>query len=162
MAMRNRFRRHVSPLRLQAGVALTLFAALLMLFACDSSDTRSTTRSATSGPYELQVRIIAPANGSVIELVGGETDVTFTSSVTGGTEPIGLTWTLNGPTMSNTSTGDSPTITILELGRHAVVLTARDATGLTASESITVTFTIGGSVTTTTTPTTTTTTTTTP
>ena len=150
--------------RHQTLACLAILLSHLLLFACDGSDTRSTAKSAISGTYEIQTRIIAPVDGSTIVFVGGTSNVTFTSSVSGGTEPLGYTWKTEGPTTTNNATGSSPTITFLELGDHKVTLTATDSIGLTGLDSITITIAIdesGVSATTTTTSTTSTTTTTT-
>jgi len=110
-----------------------------MLLSCDSSDTRNAVRSSTSGEFELQASIIAPANGSTIVIEDNEIkNVTFTSTVSGGTEPVETTWLVQGQTTSNTATGASPTIVFYEFGRHTVTLYAEDSRGLTDSDSITV------------------------
>lgn len=150
-----------------------LLAAVLLicLGACDSSDTRSTLKSATSGENELQVRITTPVDGAIVlfvqEEAGGEyaSDTTFNAIYSGGTDPVNLTWQTRGPSTQNTATGESPEITFLETGEHTISVTAVDATGLSASNTIRVNVQAAtggvssGTGTTTTTSTTTTTTT---
>lgn len=128
--------------RLRCPVGFCAAFILIFLFACDSSDTRSTLKSATSSETELQVRITAPKDGDIVLFVqkeaGGEysSDVTFTAQSSGGTEPITLTWKTVGPSTQNTATGDSPELTFLETGVHVITVTATDTKGLTASNSI--------------------------
>ena len=131
----------IDRLRFSAGLAM-LFG-LILLFGCDSSDTRSAAKSATSGTYEVLVRITAPVNGSTL-VTNPQSDVTFSASTSGGTAPITLTWQVKGPTTQNTATGDSPTITTLELGVHTVTVTATDSKGITGTDSITINITASG------------------
>ena len=134
----------IDRLRFSAGLAM-LFG-LILLFGCDSSDTRSAAKSATSGTYEILVRITSPVNNANVVFVAGESNVTFTASTTGGTAPVTLTWQTQGPTTENTATGATPTITFLEIGVHTVTVTAEDTNGVTATDSISITIATGTSV----------------
>ena len=134
---------------------------LIFLLSCGgSSDTRSQARSSTSGTYELNVQITTPVDGAIVAFVAGTADAEFTGTFTGGTEPVGLTWLVQGPTTENTSTGETGTITFQELGPHTITLTGTDSRGITDSDAVSITVTEGTGLTTTTVTTTTTTTTT--
>ena len=83
---------------------LGLMLLLISLLSCEGSDTRSEARSSTSGDYEINVQITTPTDGSTIVFADSETTTEFNAVVNGGTEPIGLTWLVKGPTTESTST----------------------------------------------------------
>lgn len=122
---------------------LCILLCLLFLFACDSSDTRSTAKSATSSETELQVRITSPPDGAVVGWTlkpGAEeptADVEHTYITFGGTEPVTVTWLIDGPLgYSNSSSGDNVLVFGPD-GEYTITAVAMDAKGLTASDSIT-------------------------
>ena len=120
---------------------ISLILLLSFLLSCGgSSDTRSQARSSTSGDFEINVKITAPVSGAILT---GSSDVTFTTTSSGGTGTVTFTWQTVGPTTQNTSTGASPTITFLESGTHLVKVTAIDSRGITATDSIIVTISTG-------------------
>ena len=172
MRNRNIIRRYSQKKIFSISTLLCILLCLLFLFACDSSDTRSTAKSATSSETELQVRVTSPVDGATILFVQKEedgdfsSDVTYTFTTSGGTEPIMVTWLIEGLGYSNTSTSGSE-LTFLAAGEHTITAIATDSKGLTASNSVRVDIQLaeggvsGGGSTTTTTATSTTTTTTT-
>ena len=147
----------------RAGYLFSLLSSILLvsaLLSCSSSDTRSQARSSTSGTYELNVQITTPVDGAIIAFVDGTSGAEVTGTFTGGTEPVGLTWLIQGPTTENTSTGATGTIIFQELGPHTITLTGTDSRGITGSDVISITVTEGTGLTTSTTTTSTTSTTT--
>jgi len=140
----------------------SLLSSILLLSAllsCSSSDTRSQAKSSTSGDYEINVQITTPVDGSTVTFADGSTTTEFTAVYTGGTEPVGLNWLLQGPTTSSTSSGSPATLLFQETGPHTITATAIDSRGITGSDSISITVIEGTGLTVTTTTTTTTSTT---
>jgi PKD repeat protein len=114
------------------------------LFGCEgSSSTRSAAKDATSGTYEINAQITAPADGVTVQFINGSSDVSFSATATGGTEPYGFTWDIKGPTRNTSATGQTATITFLEEGDHTIILTVRDSNGITGTDSITITVKAG-------------------
>ncbi|MBW1696530.1 MAG: hypothetical protein JRH18_08240 [Deltaproteobacteria bacterium] len=120
------------------------------VYGCEgSSSTRSAAKDATSGDYEIQLEILSPVDGATVVFVQKEgadepeSDVEFTYSTSGGTEPVIVTWLIQGPSTSNSSSasadGDA-TLTFLETGVHKITAVATDSNGITASDSITITI----------------------
>ena len=98
-------------------------------------------------------------DGATITFADGSTTTVFTAAYTGGTEPVGLTWVVKGPTTESTSSGSPASLLFQELGPHTITATGIDSRGITGSDSISVTVTEGAGITVTTTTTTTTSTT---
>ena len=92
----------------------------------------------------LSVAITSPTNGDTITIdqtsVPGTYDVTFTAETSGGTSTVTLTWATQGPTTSNSATGNNVTITFFEIGSHTVTVTATDINGAAATDTITITI----------------------
>ena len=128
--------------RLYGLTGILLMFSLAIFYACSSSsDTRTKAKESISGTYQILAKILSPVDGAIIAFkADGTSDVTYTHTVTGGTEPYGVTWLVVGPTTRNTASGDSPTITFFETGEHTVTLTVSDAKGLTATDRITITI----------------------
>ena len=119
------------------GVASMLL--IYSLFSCEgSSSTRSSAVDATSGDYQINAQITAPKSGATVLFVDGVSDVEFLSTATGGKSPYGYTWEVIGPTTTNTSTGQTGTLTFVERGIHTITLTVIDGNGIIDTDSITV------------------------
>lgn len=123
--------------------ALFILLCLFFLFACDSSDTRSTTKSATSSETELQVQVTSPPDGAYVGWTlktGADeatADVEFTYTTSGGTEPVNVTWLIEGPGGYSNSSSGGNVLTFGPDGQYTLTAVATDANGLTASDAIT-------------------------
>lgn len=125
---------------------LFLLICIFSLVGCSgsSSDSRSAAKKATSGPYEIFVTINSPNDGdTVLFSTDGAsdptTDVEFSAFAKGGTGTLTYTWTIQGPTVTSTASGqDLAQITFYETGPHKLTVTVKDENGVTGSDSITV------------------------
>jgi len=63
--------------------------------------------------------------------------VTVQVVATGGTGTYNYTWVIQGPTITNTATGETPTLNLFETGQHDITVTASDSNGITGRDSIT-------------------------
>lgn len=144
MASIARSRYNTKTGRLTHVAAAILAISLLGLISCsNSSDTLTQAKKAANiGKYQISVKITSPTSGSIIAFkADGTSDVTYESTVLGGTDPYSYTWKIEGPTVTTTASGDSPTLTVFELGKHTITLTVTDANGITDQDVITVTIT---------------------
>lgn len=167
MRIRNIYCRYSQKKTFSISTLVFILLCLLFLFACDSSDTRSTTKSSTSSDSEIQVRITSPLNGATIALTdtNPSSQVSFyTSKPLGGNAPFSVTFLSKGPTTSNSATAiesvtiqqpppageDEPAplellqfradLEFRETGSHTITAVARDSRGYTGSNSISVTI----------------------